>query len=65
MEPQFEMEIIALLPRLRRFARLLTGPGPAADDLAQATVERAITHFDKWQPGARLDSWMYRIAHNL
>lgn len=65
MEPQIEKEIIALLPRLRRFARSLTGSGPAADDLAQATVERAILHLDKWQPGTRLDSWMYRIAHNL
>ena len=65
MEPQIEKEIIALLPRLRRFARTLTGSGAAADDLAQATVERAITHLDKWQPGTRLDSWMYRIAHNL
>lgn len=65
MEPQIEKEIIALLPRLRRFARALTGSGPAADDLAQATVERAIVHLDKWQPGTRLDSWMYRIAHNL
>ncbi len=65
MEPQIEKEIIALLPRLRRFARSLTGSAPAADDLAQAAVERAITHLDKWQPGTRLDSWMYRIAHNL
>lgn len=65
VEPQIEREIIALLPRLRRFARALTGSGPAADDLAQATVERAIVHLDKWQPGTRLDSWMYRIMHNL
>ena len=65
MEPQIEKEIIALLPRLRRFARSLTGSWPSADDLAQATVERAIANLDKWQPGSRLDSWMYRIAHNL
>ena len=65
MEPQIEKEIIALLPRLRRFARALTGTASAADDLAQATVERAIANLDKWQPGTRLDSWMYRIAHNL
>jgi RNA polymerase sigma-70 factor (ECF subfamily) len=65
VEPQIEKEIIALLPRLRRFARTLTGSAVAADDLAQATVERAIVHLDKWQPGTRLDSWMYRIAHNL
>jgi RNA polymerase sigma-70 factor (ECF subfamily) len=65
VEPQIEKEIIALLPRLRRFALSLTRSAPAADDLAQATVERAITNLDKWQPGTRLDSWMYRIAHNL
>ena len=65
VEPQIEKEIIALLPRLRRFALSLTRSVPAADDLVQATVERAITNLDKWQPGTRLDSWMYRIAHNL
>ena len=65
VEPRIEKEIIALLPRLRRFALALTRSVPAADDLAQATVERAIVNLDKWQPGTRLDSWMYRIAHNL
>ncbi len=65
VEPQIEKEIIALLPRLRRFALGLTRSVPAADDLAQATVERAIANLDKWRPGTRLDSWMYRIAHNL
>lgn len=65
MEAQIEKEIIALLPRLRRFALSLTRSAPAADDLTQATIERAISNIDKWQPGTRLDSWMYRIAHNL
>lgn len=35
------------------------------DDLVQATYERAIGSLDKWQPGTRLDSWMFRIAQNL
>ena len=65
MESQIEKEIIALLPRLKRFARALTRSASAADDLTQATIERAIVHLDKWQPGTRLDSWLYRIAHNL
>ena len=65
VEPQIEKEMIALLPRLKRFALALTRSGPAADDLVQATIERAIVNLDKWQPGTRLDSWMYRIAHNL
>lgn len=65
VDPQIEKEIIALLPRLRRFALALTRSAAAADDLAQTTLERAIANLDKWEPGTRLDSWMYRIAHNL
>jgi RNA polymerase sigma-70 factor (ECF subfamily) len=58
-------EMLALLPRLRRFACGLTGSTDEGDDLVQATVERAIRHIDKWQPGTRLDSWMFQIARNL
>jgi RNA polymerase sigma-70 factor (ECF subfamily) len=36
-----------------------------ADDLAQATVERALRSRDQWEPGSRLDSWLYRIMRNL
>lgn len=57
--------MIALLPRLTRFARSLTQSEDDANDLVQATCERAIVNLEKWQPGTRLDSWMYRIAHNL
>lgn len=65
MDETIRREMIAFLPRLRRFAYGLTGSADAADDLLQATCERAIRHIDKWQPGTRLDSWMYRIARNL
>lgn len=58
-------DLIALLPRLRRFSRALTLSDADADDLAQATVERAIDRIDGWTPGTRLDSWLYRIAQNL
>jgi len=56
--------MLALLPRLRRFAYGLTGSVDEGDDLVQATCERAIRNIDTWQPGTRLDSWMYRIARN-
>lgn len=65
MDETIRREMIAFLPRLRRFAYGLTGSADTADDLLQATCERAIRHIDKWQPGTRLDSWMYRIARNL
>lgn len=58
-------QIIALLPRLRRFAASLTGNLSDADDLVQDTVERALKNLHRWQTGTRLDSWMYRIAQNI
>lgn len=61
----FEEELAQLLPRLRRFAHTLSRNGADADDLAQATIERALRSRDQWQPGTRLDSWVYRIMRNL
>ena len=56
---------MALLPRLRRFALALSGRSADADDLVQDTVERALRNLDRFTPGTRLDSWMFRIAQNL
>ena len=58
-------QVAALVPRLRRFALSVTGNRADADDLVQDTLERALRHLDQWQPGTRLDSWMFRIAQNL
>ncbi len=58
-------ELEALLPRLRRFAYGLTDSMDEGDDLLQATYERGLQNLDKWRPGTRLDSWMFRIAQNL
>jgi RNA polymerase sigma-70 factor (ECF subfamily) len=63
--PAFERELTELLPRLRRFAHALSRNGADADDLTQATVERALRSRDQWEPGTRLDSWLYRIMRNL
>jgi RNA polymerase sigma-70 factor (ECF subfamily) len=57
-------EIAALLPRLRRFARALTFNREDADDLVQVAVERALGRSEQWEPGTRLDSWMFRIIKN-
>jgi RNA polymerase sigma-70 factor (ECF subfamily) len=57
-------ELIALLPRLRRFARSLTRSADEADDLVQGALERALRNLDGWTPGTRLDSWMFRIMKN-
>lgn len=57
-------QLSSLLPRLRRFARALTRREEDADDLVQVAVERALNKAVLWQPGTRLDSWMFRIMKN-
>jgi RNA polymerase sigma-70 factor, ECF subfamily len=61
----FGDELVALLPRLRRFARSLTGQAEDADDLVQAALERALRSRSLWEPGTRLDAWIFRIMRNL
>jgi RNA polymerase sigma factor (sigma-70 family) len=60
-----EAEMVALLPRLRRYAHGLCRDPAEADDLTQACVERALRSREQWQAGTRLDSWLYRILRNL
>lgn len=60
----FEDELLALLPRLRRFAHALARSAADADDLCQASIERALKARAQWTPGTRMDSWMYRIMRN-
>lgn len=65
MTDEFRHQIVEMLPRLRRFAYALTGDTDRGDDLVQETCVRALSKFDQWQPGTRLDSWLFRIAQNL
>lgn len=61
---RLERDVVDLLPRLRRLARMLARDAADADDLVQLTVERALVRRDQWRPGTRLDSWMFRIMKN-
>lgn len=60
----FRRQIVELLPRLRRLARVLTRDAADADDLVQLTIERALIRANQWATGTRLDSWMFRIMKN-
>jgi RNA polymerase sigma-70 factor (ECF subfamily) len=64
-EDQLRGQMMAILPRLRRFALALTGRPADADDLVQDTVERALRSLSQFVPDTRMDSWMFRIAQNL
>ena len=57
------LQIVELLPRLRRFARSLTRDTDRADDLVQQSCERALKRFHQLREGTRLDSWMFRILY--
>lgn len=59
-----ERELLAEIPRLRRYARALTGDSTRADDLVQDTLERALAKWFRWRPG-KLRSWLMTIMHNL
>ena len=60
----FRAELAALLPRLRRFGRVITRNVADADDLVQVAVEKALAHAGQWRPGSRMDSWMFGIMKN-
>jgi RNA polymerase sigma-70 factor (ECF subfamily) len=62
---RFSDQLIAVLPRLRRFARGLTGKAADADDLVQAACERALARAHQFEEGTRFDSWMFRIVQTI
>lgn len=64
MPQDLRRDLIVLLPRLRRFARSLTGASDQADDLVQASVEKALRNLDGFTCGTRMDAWMFRIIRN-
>jgi RNA polymerase sigma-70 factor, ECF subfamily len=53
------------LPRLWRYALILSRETDAADDLVQATCVRAIERADQFFPGTRLDRWLFAILRSI
>lgn len=56
--------LLAEIPRLRRYARALTGDPTRADDLVQDTLERALAKSRLWRPG-NLRAWLLTMMHNV
>lgn len=63
MNPQ--QAIAAEIPRLRRYARALTGDAAEADDLVQDCLERALKAIQHWRDGDNPRKWLFAIMHNL
>lgn len=60
----FCKQLLATLPRLRRYARTLVFDAAAADDLTQNTLERALTHWHQFDQRRDMLVWVLSIAHN-
>ncbi len=61
----FERELLALLPRLRRYALTLSRSASTAEDLVQATCVRALEYRARFVPGTRLDRWTFSILTSI
>ncbi|MFD0937394.1 sigma-70 family RNA polymerase sigma factor [Methylobacterium trifolii] len=60
----FGDDLIALVPRLRRFARTRTGSAAEADDMVQATLMRAWERRSQFEDGTNLVAWLFTILRN-
>lgn len=57
-------DIVAHIQGLRRYARFLCRDATEADDLVQATLERAIARAHQFRAGGDLRVWLFAILHN-
>jgi RNA polymerase sigma-70 factor, ECF subfamily len=62
---EFDAAVTEALPKLYRFALVLTREPSAAEDLVQDTVVRALERRESFRGEASLATWLHRIAHNL
>lgn len=54
-------DIEAVIPRLRRSARALTRDAASADDLVQASLERALARRHRWRGDGPVAGWLWKI----
>jgi RNA polymerase sigma factor (sigma-70 family) len=63
--PEAREQLLACIPRLRRYARALVGDRAGADDLVQDTMERGWARLPSWQRGSDMRAWLFSIMHNV
>ncbi|WP_421522368.1 sigma-70 family RNA polymerase sigma factor [Ochrobactrum quorumnocens] len=63
-QPNFEDELMQLLPALTQFARSLCRQSADAEDLVQETLVKALKNREKYQPYGSLKSWLFTIMKN-
>ena len=64
--PIAQLIVETYLPRIHRFAAMVSPPGTSADDLTQEACVRAIERAQQFDPNrGALDAWLWRIVVNL
>jgi RNA polymerase sigma-70 factor (ECF subfamily) len=61
---EFEAGLLELMPRVRTFARSLSGRREHAEDLAQDTLAKAWGARQSFTPGSNLKAWVFAILRN-
>jgi RNA polymerase sigma-70 factor (ECF subfamily) len=65
LDDAFRIELTALIPPLRAFARTLCGNATVGDDLAQETLLKAWSARDSFKMGTNMKAWTFMILRNL
>jgi RNA polymerase sigma-70 factor (ECF subfamily) len=60
----FDLDLKAILPRLRIYALSLTHNGDRADDLVQQTALKALAGRTSFRVGTNFAGWIFRIQRN-
>jgi RNA polymerase sigma-70 factor (ECF subfamily) len=61
----FRGDLLSVTPSLRAFAYSLVGDRDRADDLVQDTILRALQKQDRFEPGTKLQAWLFTLMRNL
>ena len=63
-EAAFQRDLTALIPKMRAFARTLTGDAASADDLAQDALMKAWRNRTGFEAGTNMKAWTFMILRN-
>ena len=62
--PEFEEQLVSLMPKLRVWALGMTRNHAAADDLVQEVAAKALAANNAFEAGTSFGAWMHRIMVN-
>lgn len=62
--PDFQKDLVALIPFLRAFSRSLCRSKEIAEDMAQEALVKAWRARDRFEPGSNLKAWLFTILRH-